>query len=55
MRAVRCIKAGVIRVDAGWLQDVLMGSVLATTALGVLMLIDFFSSFFASLVMGHLR
>lgn len=56
VRAAQCIKAGVIRVEAGWLQDVLMGSVLATTALGVLMLIDFFfSSFFPSLVMGHLR
>lgn len=41
VQAVGCIKAAVIRVEAGRLQDVLMGSVLEMTALGVLMLIDF--------------
>lgn len=57
MHAGPHIKAGVIRVKAGWLQDVLTGSVLATTALGVLMLIDFFFvlSFFSFLVMAHFR
>lgn len=42
VQAVGCIKAAVIRVEAGRLQDVLKGSVLEMTALGVLMLIDFF-------------
>lgn len=42
VQAVGCIKAAVTRVEAGRLQDVLMGSVLEMTALGVLMLIDFF-------------
>lgn len=41
VQAVGCIKAAVIRVEAGRLQDVLMGSVSEMTAQGVLMLIDF--------------
>lgn len=45
VQAVGCIKAAVTRVEAARLQDVLMGSVLEMTALGVLMLIDFFFSF----------
>lgn len=49
VQAVGCIKAAVIRVQAGRLQDVLMGSVLEMTALGVLMLIDFFFLFLLSL------